>query len=334
MTKKERRELCLVLISFLFGSIITLLLVKVSATKNSISIYEKNSLAPTIEKVQDSVVSINGFAGGTQISTGAGFVYKTDHKYGYILTNEHVISKESIKVDTTSTKEIIPEIVGKDAYLDIAIIRIDKKYVKDTVSFGKSTATKIGDLVFAIGSPLGSDFQGSVTSGILSGKDRLVVTKASNSLENDCIIKALQTDAHFNPGNSGGPLFNINGEVIGISTMKYTIDGIEGMSFAIPIEEALKYLEVLESGKEIIRPVLGISIADVDNGVKITALKEDSILSNKLQVDDVILKVNDTSIRDTAYFKYEIYQYKIGEKITITYLRDGKEDKVSVTLKG
>ena len=347
MTKKDRKTFYFFLLSFLLGSIITLVITVIvlkenNLIKNHTEVYEKGSLAPTIEKVANTVVTIEGYTDGTKSSTGSGFIYKKDHKYAYILTNEHVI-KESIKITTSSNKEVTPQLVGKDAYLDIAILKIDKKY-GDIATIGSSESSKVGDTVFTIGSPLGIDYKGSVTSGILSGKNRLVTTQASASTGTDCLINALQTDAPINPGNSGGPLFNVSGEVIGIITMKYAQDNIEGMGFAIPIEEAMKYLDILEKGKEIERPKLGITIVDVtdtsallNNDISVTTdIKEGVLVTSssikQLEKGDIILKINDKDIRNSIYFKYELYQYKPQDKITITYLRDGKEKTTKVTL--
>ena len=162
-------------------------------------------------------------------------------------------------------------------------------------------------------------------------------------------MKVLQIDASINHGNSGGPLLNVNGEVIGICTLKFTENDVEGMGFAIPIEFAMNYIDSLENGDYIKWPTLGVSIANVSDtgkiarsnidipkniyeGVVIIDVNDKSPASNKLKKGDVILKVNDNKVTDIAHFKYEIYQYKPGEKVNITYNRNGKENTSAIEL--
>ena len=153
-------------------------------------------------------------------------------------------------------------------------------------------------------------------------------------------MKVLQIDASINHGNSGGPLLNVNGEVIGICTLKFTENDVEGMGFAIPIEFAMNYIDSLENGEDIKWPTLGVSIArsnidipkNIYEGVVIIDVNDKSPASNKLKKGDVILKVNDNKVTDIAHFKYEIYQYKPGEKVKITYNRNGKEKTSEIEL--
>ena len=208
----------------------------------------------------------------------------------------------------------------------------------------------LGDAVFTVGSPLGYDYRGSVTSGILSGKDRMVSVEVSSSLNYDWVMRVLQIDASINPGNSGGPLLNVNGEVIGICSLKLVDDEIEGMGFAIPIEYAMSHVKTLEEGKKIKWPVLGISTVNVTEtsslikndikipkktteGVVITSIKDNSSAANTdLKKGDIIIKINKTKIKDTAFLRYELYQYQSGDIIEITYLRNGHEKTTKVTL--
>lgn len=348
-------QVCLIVISFLLGGLFMLILMELKPSNDSYNIvkndkivYEKNSLSKSVSKVYDSVVAIEGYDGVERTGTGAGFIYRTDDKYGYILTNEHVISGATkIEVTTSSDDKVTAITLGKDKYLDLATLKIDKKYVKSIVTIGSSEKMNLGDTVFAIGSPMGIEYRGSVTSGILSGKDRLVTTTSSSKEVADWVMKVLQIDAPLNPGNSGGPLFNTNGDVIGICTMKL-VDN-EGMSFAIPIEYAMKYTKTLENSIQIKWPVLGIGMKDVTDanlqitsvklpdgrrdGVIVTSVKKSSSADKAgLKNGDVIIKINNKEIKNSAYLRYELYNYQVGDKIDITFIRDGKEQVVKATL--
>lgn len=371
MTEEKRqnkdlvKEVFLIVLSFIIGAFAMLLLLKYLPivekltgidsqrviTKNGTHIYEKTSLAPAVEKAYDAVLVIQAYKDGTIVGTGTGFIYKTDDKYGYVLTNEHVISDgNQIKAILTTDEEIAAEVLGKDEYLDLAVLKIDKKYVTQVVAIASSQKMNLGDTVFTIGSPLGYNYRGSVTSGILSGKDRLVSISVSKSAGNDWVMKVLQIDASINPGNSGGPLLNANGEVIGICSMKLVDDNIEGMGFAIPIEYAMSHVDNLEQGKKIKWPVLGIGMVNVTDttnllqndlnidenlkeGVVVHSIKEGTgAAKSKLKKGDVIIKINDTKVKDIAYLKYELYQHQAGDTIEITYIRDKHEKKTKVKL--
>ena len=199
---------------------------------------------------------------------------------------------------------------------------------------------RVGDTTFAVGAPIDSNtFSWSVTRGILSGKNRVVEVSDNNSTN---VMQVLQTDTAINAGNSGGALCNSNGEVIGVTNMKLASSQVEGMGFAIPIEVALKYADSITDGQQISRPYLGVSIYDAGNsffstntGVYIESVEKGSAAEKAgLQRGDKILKVNDTEISSTSYFKYELYKYNIGDTINITVLRDKKEVSVKVTLSG
>ena len=311
--------------------------------KNGTQVYDKSSLAPSVEKIYDAVMVVNGYQGSQLASTGTAFVYKTDAKYGYLLTNQHVVNEmKEIKLINTDDKEIEAKVLGGDTYLDLAVLRIDKKYVKLVSNIGKSNDSKVGDQVFTVGTPMGNDYRGSVTAGILSGKDRMVSVSTSDYGSNDWVMNVIQIDASLNPGNSGGPLLNVNGEVIGICSMKLVDAQIEGMGFAIPIEFALKHIKTLENGKDIDWPVLGIKMTDINQSLFAASNKEGAVVvgvisgsgADKAGVkeDDIIVKLNDKEIRDVAHLRYELYQHEAKETITLTLIRNGKEKKVKVKL--
>lgn len=366
MKKKMKSGLKLSLIiifSFVMGGVITLGILKFTPimsyivdtsgtviTKNETQVYEKSSLAAAVEKVYDATVVVQGYTKKTLSSTGTGFVYKVDNNYGYLLTNQHVVSDmEEVTVILTNDKEVEATILGGDEYLDLAVLRIDKDEVIQVANIGSSEDMKIGDTVFTVGSPMGYDYRGSVTSGILSGKDRMVSVSVTSS-SNDWVMRVLQIDASINPGNSGGPLLNVNGEVVGICSLKLVDDEIEGMGFAIPIEYAMNHVDSLENGEAISWPVLGINMLNVTDTsslyrygilidsnitqgvVVVDAVDGSGAKDAGLQKGDVIIKLGDKEVKDIAYLRYELYQHQAGDRIQITFIRDGKEKTVDVTL--
>lgn len=360
--KNNLKIIIYVLIGFILGAIIVMGLIKytplgnifsnnTTITKNGKVIIEKSSLSESVSKTKDAVVVIEGFKAGEMSSTGTGFIYKTDDKYGYVMTNQHVIDEtDKIVMVLSNDEEIEGTLLGSDEYLDLAVIRMDKKYVLSVAPLGDSSSSEVGDTVFTIGSPMGYDYRGTVTSGILSGKDRMVSVSIGNSKTEDYVMRVLQTDAAINPGNSGGPLLNINGEVIGVNSMKLVEEEIEGMGFAIPIEYAISHIDSLEKGQDIKWPVLGISMVNVSDsssmyrnnynipssirtGVLVVGITESTGASKSgLKVGDVITELNGEKVKNLAYLRYELYKYKPQETIEITYYRDGKEAKTKVEL--
>lgn len=313
----------------------------------------EESIESAIAKVYDSVLYVEVLNNnGEALSSGTGFVYGKDDKYGYVLTNAHVVSTgTNVKGKLTNDKEVNLEILGTDTYTDLAVLRMDAKDVLQVASIGKSSNIKVGNTVFTVGSPMGKEYSGTVTKGILSGKDRLIESSTSNLQNNESyIVKVLQTDAAISPGNSGGPLVDLAGDVIGINSLKLIDEKVEGMGFAIPIEDAMNYVDILEKGEAIKRPIIGVQIIDMTNeyllyryGIRKTSDINDGIILVKvndnypaaqagLKDGDIITKVNDNKVSTTAQFKYELYKYNIGDTITITYYRNNKEETAKIKL--
>ena len=351
----------IIFIAFLMGAGIMYLYnlknPNVITTKKTISetkVYEE-AMEDAIAKIYDSVLCIEVLnTDGSVLSSGTGFVYATDDNYGYVLTNAHVVSKGNIvKGVMTNNTTVDLTILGTDSYTDLAVLKMNKKEVIQVASIGKSGNMKVGNTVFTVGSPLGSTYAGTVTKGILSGKDRLIETNTSGtnglSLES-YIVKVLQTDAAISPGNSGGPLVNLAGDVIGITSLKLVDEQVEGMGFAIPIEDAMRYVDVLEKGETIKRPLIGVQILDLTDkyslyryGINVDSSVKQGIILVKvndgypasgagLKDGDIITKINGEDVATVSEFKYELYKYEIGDTVEVTYYRDGKENKVKVKL--
>ena len=309
----------------------------------------ENGISSGIENVYDSVVVVENYQKLKLAGIGSGFIY--DSK-GYILTNHHVIDGASeIKVKLMDGETLIATVIGSDEYADIAVIKIDSSYVKRVAKIGDSSKMKVGDTVFTIGSPLSVDYAGTVTRGILSGKDRMVAVSVGNSSTNDWIMNVMQTDAAINPGNSGGPLCNVSGEVIGVNSMKIVKSEIEGIGFAIPIEDAIEYANLILKGEKIQRAYLGVSMTDfttssqylrqegitIDNTITsgvivVEAVKGGPCADAGIKKGDVIIKIGKYDITSVAELRYYLYKYKPTEKIEIKVMR-GKTEKIfNVTL--
>ena len=317
---------------------------------NKVKITE-NSIADSVDKVYDAVLAIVSYKNETQISSGTGFVYKKENGKGYIMTNNHVIDgADKVNVIFSNNNTVEATVLGKETFSDIAVLTVDEKSVIKVVEIGDSSAVRVGDTLFAVGTPLGINYSGTVTRGILSGKDRLVEVSVSGSNSSDWIMKVLQTDAAINPGNSGGPLANINGEVIGINSLKLVQEQIEGMGFAIPIEDALFYAEVLETGGTIKRPYVGIGMLDLSetyyiwsSGINIdNSIKEGVIVSEVvsdspaekagLKKGDVVVEVAKEKVETKAMFRYQLYRHQPGDTIEIKYYRGKDLQTTKITL--
>ena len=321
------------------------------------TITEKNvnvtdtGISESVNKVKDSVVVIETYTKGSLVGTGTGFVYDKDDKNGYIMTNHHVIeSGDTIKITYSNDSETTATVVGSDEFADIAVLKVDKDTVLSTATIGKSSDINVGDTVFTIGSPMGIEYKGTVTKGILSGKDRLVSVSVGNSNSADWIMNVMQTDAAINPGNSGGPLCNANGEVIGINSMKIVQTTIEGIGFAIPIEDAVMYAESLRENGKINRPYIGVSMInasntmqllysgirlnkDITEGVVVVDVEKSSPASKAgIKSEDVIVKVGNDKVASVAEFRYRLYSYEVGDTVELTVNRDGQEKTFKVKL--
>ncbi|HRU42867.1 MAG TPA: trypsin-like peptidase domain-containing protein, partial [Candidatus Diapherotrites archaeon] len=213
-------------------------------------------VVPIAEKVSPSIVAISlktrtrDFFGRVFEGQGTGSGIIID-KQGHIVTNNHVVEgADDIIVILHDGKELEATLIGRDSQTDLAVIKVDADNLT-VAELGDSSALKVGELAVAIGSPMGTEYAGSVTAGIISGLNRTV------SIGDDS-IKLIQTDAAINPGNSGGALVNSEGKVIGINTIKFAETRVEGMGFAIPISEAKPIIEDLINNKKVLRPILGI----------------------------------------------------------------------------
>lgn len=348
-----------VLISFISGAIGGIIIsgnndngvTSVIKTNSDIKLNEDNSIAGGVENVYDATVVVEGFSKNQMTSTGTGFVYKKGKDKAYIMTNHHVISGvDEVKIIMSDNSIVDARVMGSEVYSDIAVLAVDVDKIKDVAVIGDSSKLNVGDTLFTVGSPEGADYAGTVTKGILSGKDRLVEVALSNSSSSDYYMRVLQTDAAINPGNSGGPICNINGEVIGITNMKLVDATVEGMGFAIPIEDAIFYAGTLETGQDVVRPYVGIGMLDITDeytlwqngitldkniefGVAVLEVADNSPAEKaKLKKGDIIISLGGEKVKTIAEFRYHLYKHTPGESVEIELVRDGKIKKMEIVL--
>ncbi len=359
MEIKKDNKILIIIISLIIGAVIMyglffLFPTQLSSVTNinrldkEVTITDEG-IADAVDKIYDSVVVVETFADGKIFSSGTGFVYKTDGDDAYIMTNNHVIEDgDEVYVNFTNDTRVKVEIMGGDKYADIAVLKVDADDIITVADMGSSEDARIGDTVFATGAPLDAAYSWSVTRGIVSGKDRMVEVSVDDN--STYIMKVIQTDAAINNGNSGGPLANSNGEVIGINSLKLIVDGVEGMGFAIPIEDALNFAEILETGKEIERPVLGINFydygyllldgapsvdlpSDITYGIYVDSVdKNSSAEDGGIKKGDFIVEIENEKVMTQGVFRYYLYSKTAGETLSLSLYRDGKLMELEIKL--
>ena len=340
-----------------------------STTITQTSVKNENSTTKAVDKVKDAVVSIITYSANSQnslfgygesdtdtnteqvSSQGSGVIYKKDGEYAYIVTNTHVINgAKKVDIRLADGTKVPGEIVGTDTYSDIAVVKISSEKVSAVAEFGDSSKLTVGETAIAIGSPLGSEYANTVTQGIVSSLNRTVSLKSEDGQA--ISTKAIQTDTAINPGNSGGPLINIQGQVIGITSSKIATNGgtsVEGLGFAIPSNDAIKIIEQLENNGKVTRPALGIQMVNLSNlsttdlqklklpdsitsGVAVRSVQKNMPANGHLQQYDVITKIDDKAISSTTELQSALYSHSIGDSMTVTYYRDGKEETTTIKL--
>ncbi len=315
------------------------------------------SIADLVDSVKNSVVTIE-VATEKGRGFGSGFVYTDD---GYIITNYHVIDNaKSIRVVCADGRELEAELIDGDELSDVAVIKV-KNLGLPRLAVGNSDELRVGEYVIAIGTPVDTEYAGSVTLGIISGLKRTVRVYESTGLLNKS-MEMIQTDTSLNPGNSGGPLFNMAGEVIGINTMKHVSSSIgdinyESLGFAIQINDAVEIADdIIEDGEYSgnkgsatqgvqlgitcgtvakgveIEVAPGVKITPETDGVVVTGIKEGYPSYGKLELYDVIFSFDGVKTPTVDRMRAELFKHKVGDTVTIEVWRNGELVKVDVTL--
>ena len=385
--KKILKPLSVILVGFIGGVAGTLLILNMAGisinnvsgsstktTTSKVSYSNTNDTTKAVEKVREAVVSVinyqsnsssndlymqmfggnldnntnNGSDSDLSIaSEGSGVIYKKDGNSAYVVTNNHV-------VDGASQIEIMLS-DGTDTYSDIAVVKIASDKVTTVAEFANSDKITVGETAIAIGSPLGTDYANSVTQGIVSSLSRTVTM--TNDDGDTISTNAIQTDAAINPGNSGGALINIEGQVIGINSSKISStsdsgsgNSVEGMGFAIPANDVVKIINQLEANGKVIRPALGITMANlsdlstttisrlniptsVTSGIVVASVQSGMPAEGVLKKYDVITAIDDKDVSSITDLQSVLYGHSTGDSIKVTFYRgtDKKTETIKLT---
>jgi serine protease Do len=328
-----------------------------------VSVNVTTDVTKAVSKAKDAVVGISniqstsfwdtGETKSTEAGSGSGVIYKKIGNRAFIVTNYHVIEgAEKLEVTLADGTKVPAKVRGGDIWTDLAVLEIDGSHVKKVAEFGDSSALKQGEPVIAIGNPLGLEFSGSVTEGVVSGLERTVPIDIDQDGVEDWQAEVIQTDAAINPGNSGGALINLAGQVVGINSMKISQEAVEGIGFAIPINYAEPIISDLEKFGKIQRPAMGVTLrnvneisayhqqetlklpSDVKDGVMIEQVLPNSPAERAgLKELDVIVQLDDQKIHDILELRKYLYNNKkTGDTITVKFYRQGKLKTTTVKL--
>lgn len=306
-----------------------------------------------VTNIQSSSDFLNPSGASQEAGTGSGVIYKKSGDKAYVVTNNHVIEgANQIEVTLADGAKVEAKLLGTDIWTDLAVLEMDASKVTAVAQFGNSDKLKQGETVIAIGNPLGLDFSGSVTTGVLSGKDRTIPVDLNGDGQQDWQAEVLQTDAAINPGNSGGALVNLAGDLIGINSMKIAQSSVEGIGLAIPINSAIPVIEDLEQFGEMKRPSMGVTLVDVTDVSAFhqrdtlrlpeevtTGVVVDEVVGESpadvagLQRYDVIVEMDGEKIENIIELRKHLYNEKeVGDSLTIKVYRAGQLMEMNLEL--
>src|SRR5699024_7118801 len=330
----------------------------------NLSVDVSSQITDVVDDVSPAVVGVNNIQHTNtddfwdreedgELYTGSGVIYKQNGGNAYVITNHHVVEDaDELEVVLYDDTDVEAELLGSDLFSDLAVLRMDGKNIKKTIERGTSDNIKVGEPAIAIGNPLGHMFAGSVTQGVISGKQRTIPQDFDQDGRAEWQAEVMQTDAAINPGNSGGALINIDGQLIGINSMKINEEAVEGIGFAIPIDSAWPIVQELERTGKVTRPFLGVEIYsldevpqsewedtltlpdDVEGGVYVWSVEPLSpAAEGGLDRLDVITELDGKEVMDMIDFRKVLYQEKeVGDTVNVTYYRDGKEEEANIKL--
>ncbi|MGG0668925.1 trypsin-like peptidase domain-containing protein [Lederbergia citrisecunda] len=329
-----------------------------------ISVDINTDITDIVSEVTDTVVGITNLQTvrdfwstsetTRETGSGSGVIYKKEGDKAYIVTNHHVVENaQGLEITFDDGTKVDGRLVGSDMWTDLAVVEIDAAPVKTVISFGDSDALKRGETVLAIGNPLGLGFAGSVTMGIVSGKDRSIPIDFDQNGTADWQADVLQTDAAINPGNSGGALINMAGQLVGINSMKISEATVEGIGLAIPINIAVPIIKDLEMTGTVQRPTMGVSLLDlrdvpsteqqrvlklpkdIANGVIVTQVFRNTPAEKAgVQQYDVIVEMDGKKIEDMVGLRKHLYNdKKVGDTMKMKVYREGKTIEIEMELR-
>src|SRR5699024_1395604 len=331
--------------------------------KEEMRVDVSSQVTDIVDDVNDTVVGVTNIQkrndfwaqedADEEQGTGSGVIYKVDDDHAFIVTNHHVVEEaDEVKVLLADETKIEADLLGSDVFTDLAVLRADAEDIDGAIEMGTSEDLKVGEPVIAIGNPLGHMFAGSVTQGIISGKQRTIPQDLNQDGRPDWQAEVLQTDAAINPGNSGGALINIDGQLIGINSMKINQAIAQGIGFAIPIDIARPIMEQLEKTGTVIRPYMGVEIYSIEEvpkaewkdtlflpesvsgGVYIWIIdKRSPAEAAGLTRLDFITSFDGEEVDDIVQLRKILYQEKrVGDEVDIIYYRNGEKHETTVKL--
>ena len=307
-----------------------------SAARNTPIVQAAKKVGPAVVGITNKAL-VRDYFNRTQLveqGSGSGVIYSKD---GLIATNNHVVAgAQEIVVSLPDGKTYNGKVLGTDPNTDLAVVKIDADEELPVAEFGDSDSLMVGEP--AIGNPLGMEFRGSVTAGVISALNR--------SLDmGERRFRLIQTDAAINPGNSGGALVNADGQVIGINSAKIAASGVEGIGFAIPINEAKPILKELAEKGRVVRPYLGVSLLDqtlakrlgidldLRGGLFVVKMFQDGpAYRGGIRPNDIIVKFNGTKVASVADLRDALGKCQVGQQVPVTILRGDEEVNKTVTL--
>lgn len=310
---------------------------EVSAARDTYVVKAVKNVGPAVVGITNKAYMLDNFYQKVLVQKGVGSGVIFDAN-GYIATNYHVVQgAQEIAVVLSDGRTVKGKVIGVDPVTDLAVVKIEVNNLP-AVEFGNSDDLMTGEPAIAIGNPLGLEFRGSVTVGVISALNRTIEV-------GDRRFKLIQTDAAINPGNSGGALVNAEGKVIGINSAKISAEGVEGMGFAIPVNSARPILDALVKDGKIVRAYLGIGILDrasaarsgyvwqIPEGIYVTRVEKDGPAEQAgMEKGDIIIKANDTEVNSVADLRSVLDNIPVGSKVNITIVRDDQKRTLSPTV--
>lgn len=308
-----------------------------SDARNTPVVRAAQAVSPAVVGITNKAVARDWFNRKVVVEqgTGSGVIFDPN---GYIVTNNHVVENaQELIVSFADGKTLTGKVVGTDPATDLAVVKVEAADLP-SVTFGDSDSIMVGEPAIAIGNPLGLEFQGSVTSGVISALNRSIEIGERR-------FKLIQTDAAINPGNSGGALVNADGQVIGINSAKISVAGVEGIGFAIPVNTARPILQAIIDHGRVARPYLGVGVFDKEtaarNGYQLN-IKAGVYVVNVtlgspadklgLKRGDIILKINGVETNSVIDLRTAIADCQVGSTVEVVVQRDGQSTTKQVTL--
>lgn len=312
-----------------------------------------------VEKAVVGIINIQQMTGfwpqstqAVESGTGSGVIFSKQNGKAMVITNFHVIKgANDVEVSLANGNRVKGHVLGADPLTDLAVLEIPAAGVETVATLGSSSQLQVGEPAIAIGNPLGLEFSRTVTQGIISSLDRSMPIDVNEDNQPDWQLDVIQTDAAINPGNSGGALINMAGKIIGINSLKISQAGVEGLGFAIPIDDAKPIIEQLIQNGKVKRPYLGIVPTDlqeipsyhwqktlklplnVTQGVVVMEVVDQGLGNTELKAYDVIVSMEGQKIADSAALRKYLYSKKSQDnQVKVEFYRDGQLSSASIPL--